>query len=116
MKDQGDHGRTDAIENGAHRGETAEMDVQGAQGRHDDEVGQDEGPTAGPCSPEPSPQVRNIDPYLDGERPWQRLAHGNAVAEFIFRQPLSLCDQFFFHLSAKSNGSAKTERSKAEVI
>src|SRR2546422_1428243 len=92
------------------------MSIQCAQGGHDDEVGQDEGPTPRPCSPEPSPQIGNVDPDLDGEGPWQRLAHGDSVAEFVFRQPLSFFDQFFFHLPAERDWSSKTERPEAEVI
>src|SRR5215475_14146615 len=92
------------------------MDVQGTHGGHDNKVGQNKSPTTGPCTPEPSPQIRNVDPDLDSERPRQRLAHGDSVAELIFRQPLSFCDQFFFHLPAECNRAAETKRSKAEVI
>src|SRR5438045_953468 len=92
------------------------MDVQGAQGGHDEEVRQNEGPATSPGSPEPSPQIGNVDPHLDSERSWQRLAHGDPFAEFVFRQPLSFFDQLFFHLSAESDRASKTERSKAEVI
>src|SRR5437867_27249 len=92
------------------------MDVQGAQGGHDEEVRQNEGPATSPGSPEPAAQIGDVDPYLDGERPWQRLAHGDPFAEFVFRQPLSFFDQLFFHLPAERDGSAKTERPEAEVI
>src|SRR2546422_441157 len=92
------------------------MDVQGAHGGHDEEVRQNEGPATSPGSPEPAAQIGDVDPHLDGKRSWQRLTRGDAVAEFIFRQPLSFCDQLFFHLPAEGDRAAKTERPEAEVI
>ena len=116
MEDERDDGRTRPVEDRGHRRQTAEMDVQRGECRHDDEVREDEGPAAGPCPPEPSAEVGDEDPDLNRERAGQRLTDRDPLAHLLLRQPLPLLDQLSFHLAAERDRAAEPERAEAQVI
>jgi hypothetical protein len=116
VQNQCDHRRADAVENGAHRRQATEIDVERAQRRHDDEVGQDERPPAGPRTPEAAADVGDPDADLNGERPGQRLAYGNALAHLVLREPFLVADELTLHLPHKSHRPAKAEHTKTEEI
>src|SRR5436309_10838636 len=90
VEDQGDDGGTHAVEDRGHPRQPSEVDVERAERRDDDEVRQDERPAAGPRAPEPPANVRDPDANLDGEGAGQRLAHRDALAHFLLREPLLL--------------------------
>src|SRR5574337_350812 len=92
------------------------MDIQGAQRGNNHEVGQDERPAAGPGAPESASQIRDEDPYLDGQRSRKGLADGDPFTKLVLCYPPPLFDQFFFHLSAQGNRSPKPKRAQAQVI
>jgi hypothetical protein len=116
MKNEGDHRRAHPVEDRLHHGEAAIVDVERAEHGDDDEVGQDEGPAAGPRSPEAPPNVRDPDTYLNGQRARQRLADRDALSHLFLREPFPFADQFPLHLSDKSDGAAKADQSETEVI
>src|SRR5258707_9850664 len=107
MQDQRDDGRAHAIEDSGYRLEVAEIDVESSQRRDDDEVGQDEGPAAGPGAPETAPQVRHIDANLNGKRSRQRLANRNRLPHLLLGEPLAVVDQFALHLAHQRYWSAE---------
>src|ERR1700688_1376436 len=109
MQDQRDHGGTYPVKNRGENRQAAEVNVERAERRHDNEVRQNESPSAGPCSPETAAQIRNEDANLNRERTRQRLTYRDAVAHLLFRQPPALLDQFFFHLRAQRHRSAKSD-------
>src|SRR5262249_29462660 len=113
VKNQREEGRTHAVEDSRHRLEVSEINIKRAQSRNDDEVRENEGPSAYPCSPEAAAEVGNVDAYLDGERPGQRLADSDGLSHLLLRQPSALCNQFFFHLANKGHWSAKAQQPKA---
>ena len=116
MKDQRDHRGTDPIEDGGDRLEIAEIDVERAQCRDDEEVRQDESPAADPGTPEPAAQIGDVDPDLDRERPGQRLADGDRFAHLLLGQPSTLGDDFPFHLPHERDGAAEPEQAQAQEI
>src|SRR5438094_282809 len=77
VHEEGDHGRTHAIENGGHWREPAEMHVEETEHRDDHEVRQDEGPPFGPGSPEATAQVGDENPHLNGQGTGHGLTHCN---------------------------------------
>ncbi len=92
------------------------MHVQGRERGHNDEVGQDEGPAAGPRAPSSSAQVRHIDADLDRKRTGERLADGDGFAHLLPGEPVSVRNQLAFHLTHEGDGSAKAQQPQAEEI
>ena len=107
MQDQCDDGRAHPVKDRRHRLQVTEINVEGTQCRNDHEIGEDKGPSAGPCSPETASQVRDVDAHLDGERPRQRLTDGDGFAHLLLGQPTPVSDQFPFHLTHKSDRPAQ---------
>ena len=89
------------------------MDIQRAEHGHDDEVGQDEGPAAGPGAPEASADVRDPDAHLDGEGPREGLADRDPLAHLLFGEPLPLGHQLALHLPDERDGAAEAEETEA---
>src|SRR5581483_3024717 len=97
MKDEGDHCRTDAIENRSHPRQAAEMHIERTECRDHDEIRQDERPPTGPRRPEAAFHVRDEDADLDRERSRQRLRDGDGVAHLLFAEPMLLLHQLLLH-------------------
>src|SRR5882757_11177282 len=116
MQDQRDHRGTYAVKNCGENRQAAEVNVERAERRHDNEVRQNESPSAGPRSPETAAQIGNENADLNRERTRQRLAYRDTVAHLFFRQPLAVLDQFLFHLRAQRHRSAKSDSAKSEVV
>src|SRR5262249_21771462 len=106
----------DAIKNGGHRWEPAEMYIEEAQHRDDDKVRQDEGPPPGPGSPKAAAQIGDEDPHLNSQGPGHGLTHRNGLTHFLPRQPLALPHQFSFQLPTQRHRPTKAERAQPEVI
>ena len=105
-----------AVEDGRHRLQAAEIDVKCAQGGHDDEVRQDEGPAAGPGPPESATQIRDIDPDLNGERSRQRLADRDRLAHLLLGEPFTVVDEFPLHLADQRNRAAKAKAAEPQEV
>ena len=103
---------TDAVEDRGHRLKVAEIDVERAQRGDDDEVRQDEGPSAGPGAPEAAAQVGDIDPDLNRQRPRQRLADRDGLAHLLLGEPFAVVDEFALHLADQRHRTAKTQESQ----
>src|SRR2546426_11945513 len=116
MEDERDDGGADAVEDRRHGRESLEVDVERGEARDDDEVRQDEGPAAGPRAPEAAAYIRDPDPGLDGERPGQRLADGDALAHLLLRQPLLLTHQLAFHLPDQRDRPTEAEQAEPQVV
>ena len=116
MKDERDNHGCDAIEDGGHPRQVAEMHVERTQQRDDDEVGRDERPSACPGAPETATHVGGEDADLDRQRSRHRLADRDGVTHFGFGEPASLVDQLSLHLAAQRHGAAETERAEPEEI
>ena len=106
----------DAVEDGRHRLQVAEIDIECAQRGHDDEVRQDEGPASGPGAPESAAQVRDINAYLNGERSGQRLADRDRLAHLLFGEPLAVVDQLPFHLADQRDRTAEAEAAESQEV
>src|SRR5207245_11601759 len=87
-----------------------------AEHRDDDEVRQDERPTAGPGAPEPAPDVGDPDPDLDCERTGQRLADGDPFAHLFLRQPFLFAHELTFHLAHQGHAPPDAEHAEAKVV
>ena len=107
---------TDAVEDGGHRLQVAEIDVECAQRGHDDEVRQDEGPAAGPGAPEAAAQVGDVDADLNRERSGQRLADRDRLAHLLLGEPFAVVDQFAFHLADQRNRAAEAETAEPQEV
>ena len=83
MQDERDDGGTDTVEDAAYAFQVAEMDEQRAERRHDQEIRQDEGPSARPGPPKAAAQIRDEDSDLNGERPGERLADRDRLAHLL---------------------------------
>src|SRR5229473_8139526 len=116
VENQGDDGGTDPIEDGCDRRQSTEVDVEGAEGRHDEEVGEDEGPAARPGPPDASPEIRDKDADLDRQRARQRLTDGDPLPHLLLRQPLPFADELPLHLSAQSDRPPDAARAEAQEI
>src|SRR6516162_6062364 len=116
MQDQGDDGGTDAVEDGGHRPELAEMDLEGAESRHDNEVRQNERPAPRPRAPESAAQIGGVDADLDGERSRQRLADRDGLAHLLLAQPLALGDELALHLPHQRHRSAEAQEPEAKEV
>src|SRR5437660_10049896 len=95
VQDERDDDGAHAIEDGGHPRETAEVDIERAKRGHYDEVGQDEGPAAGPCTPEAATHISGEDTNLNGKRPRQDWL--TAIASLIsdlLSQPFSVTSSF----------------------
>ena len=116
MQDERDDGGADAIEDAVHALQVAEMHKERAKRRHDQEIRQDEGPSACPGAPEAAAQIGDEDADLNGERPWQGLADGDRLAHLLARQPFPLADQFPFHLADKGDRAAEAHKAEAQEV
>src|SRR5262245_59697640 len=116
MEDQRDDCRAHAVEDRSDRGQSLESNVQRRERRHDHKVGQDERPTSGPGPPEAAPKIRDPAPDLDGQRPWQRLAHRDALAHLVLGEPLLVAHELALHLPDERDGTSEAEKPEAEVV
>ena len=60
--------------------------------------------------------VRDPDADLDCERTRERLAHSDAFAHLVFRQPLLLADQLALHLTDEGDRAAETEQPEPQEV
>ena len=116
MQDEGDDGRTDAIEDAAHAFQVAEMHEERAERRHDQKIRQDECPTASPGPPKAAAQISDEDSDLNGERPGQRLADRDRLAHLLAGQPLALANKLALHLADKRHWPAEAHEAEAQEI
>src|SRR5207244_950303 len=82
----------------------------------DQEVREDERPTAGPGPPEPAADVRDPDADLDGQWPGQRLTDGDALAHLLLRQPFLLAHQLAIHLANEGHGASESQDAEPQEI
>jgi hypothetical protein len=116
MQDQGYDRRTHAVEHGGHRLQVAEVDVERAQCRDDDEIRENEGPAAGPSTPKTAAQIGGVNADLDRERSRQRLADGDPLAHLLFRQPFAVGDELALHLPDQRHRPAEAEEPKTQEV
>ena len=91
-KDQRNDRRTDAVEERLDDRRPAEGDIQGSDGAHDDERGQDEGDRRRARAPEATTDVSEPHRELRGERARQGLRHREALEVFLLRVPVAALD------------------------
>src|SRR5437879_5323890 len=92
------------------------MHEERAERRNDDEVRQDEGPTAGPCPPEAAAQIGDEYSDLDRERAGKRLADGDGLAHLLLGEPFLVVDELPFHLADQGDRFAEAEKAQSEKI
>jgi hypothetical protein len=97
VEDQRDDGRAHAIEDRGDPLESTKVHVERTQCCDEHKVRQDERPPSRPRAL-PTSKVRDEDPDLDGQRPGERLAHGDDLAHLILREPGALDHQLPLHL------------------
>src|SRR5262249_25890254 len=105
-----------AVEDGGHGLQAAEVDVESAERRHDDKVGEYEGPAAGPGAPEPAPQIGNVDAYLNRERTREGLADRDSLTHLLLSQPTPLGDELALHLADQCHWTPEAEKSEAQEV
>jgi hypothetical protein len=116
MDDQRDDRRADPVEQRGHPAKAAKVHVERTERTDDQEIGQDEGPAAGPGSPEPAAHVGDENPDLDRQRPGQRLRYRDGVAHLLPGDPALVADQLLFHQPDQRHRAAKTDRPEPEEI
>jgi len=116
MEDERDHCRTDAIEDRRHWLQVAQRHVKRTQGGDNDEIGQDERPSAGPCAPEAGPQIGRVDANLDGKRPRQGLADGDGFAHLLVGEPALLRHQLALHLTDQRHRPAEAQKAQTQEV
>lgn len=116
MQNERNNGWRYPVEDCRHPREAAEVHVESAERCNDDEVRQNEGPTAGPCAPEPTAQIRDKDANLYRQWAWKRLADRDRVAHFLLRKPPFALYQLLFHQAAKRDRRTETYSAEPEEI
>ena len=60
--------------------------------------------------------VRDPDADLDGERPRERLTHGDPLAHLILGEPLLVADELALHLTDEGDRAAETEQPEPQEV
>src|SRR5207302_227841 len=110
------HGRAYAVEDSRDRLQIPQVEVERAERGDDDEVRQDECPTAGPRAPEAGTKVRNVDADLNGQRSRHGLTDRNGFAHLLLGHPLFVGYQFAFHLADQRDRAAEAEQAEPQEI
>jgi len=92
------------------------MHVNRTERGDDQEIRQDERPTASPGAPKPAAHIGDENPDLNRQRSGERLRYRDGVAHLLLGQPALVADQLLFHLSDKRHGSAEADRAEAQEI
>jgi hypothetical protein len=92
------------------------MDVKGAQRRNDQEIRQDERPSARPRTPEAAAQIRDVNSDLDRQRSGKRLADGDGLAHLLLSEPPAVRDELALHLADERHRPAEAEAAQAQKV